>query len=210
VPASQLTPDANPGPRRRATLDASEPMLRTEQTLMRRWRASDLEPFAALNADADVMEHFPTLLTRAESDAMVERIEACFEQSGYGLWAVELPGEAAFVGFVGLWPVRPELPFAPALEIGWRLAAPYWGRGIATEAARAAMAFAFEDCDLDSLVSYTAATNVRSMRVMARLGMRREPADDFEHPQLEEGNPLRPHIVYRIDRARWESERVAE
>lgn len=174
------------------------PELRTERLLLRPWRDEDRAPFAALNADAEVMEHFPAPLTRAQSDAMVDRIEALFAAQGYGLWALELPNEAAFVGFVGLMHVPEELPFAPAIEVGWRLARPYWGRGLALEGARAAIAYAFERVGVGELVSYTAARNVRSRRLMERLGMRHDA--DFLHPGIEPGSPLAPHVLYRLTR----------
>ena len=165
--------------------------------LLRRWRSSDLAPFAALNADPLVMEHFPATLSRADSAALIARIERCFDQRGYGLWAVEIPTEAPFVGFVGLDPVDAGLACAPAVELGWRLARRFWGRGIATEAASAAMAFGFDVLGLSDLLAYTAVGNVRSRRVMERLGMRRDPAEDFSHPKLTSGHPLAPHVLYR-------------
>lgn len=165
--------------------------LWTARLLLRRWREADRAPFAALNADPLVMEHFPAVLTRADSDALVERIEAHFDEHGYGLWAVEADG--AFVGFTGLaWQVY-EAPFTPALEVGWRLARSAWGRGWATEAATAALAVGLEH--VSSVVSTTALTNERSQRVMQRLGMRREL--EFDHPRTPEGSPLRPHVLYR-------------
>jgi RimJ/RimL family protein N-acetyltransferase len=177
-----------------------QPQLQTERLLLRRWRPTDLEPFAAMNADAALMEHFPAPLSAEQSDALVQRIERCFEERGYGLWAVEVLDEGAFAGFVGLEPVVDELlPFAPAVELGWRLAQPFWGRGIASEAASAAVALAFEELALTDLVSYTAAINVRSRRVMERLGMCRDPAEDFVHPGLPAMHPLAPHVLYRLD-----------
>ncbi len=177
--------------------------LKTERLLLRRWRPADLSPFAAINADPRVMEYFPAPLSSVESAALLERIELCFEDRGYGLWAAEVPGEAALIGFVGLAPVELEIAFAPAVELGWRLAPQFWGRGLASEAARATMRCAFEELELPSLVSYTAASNLRSRRVMERLQMRRDPGEDFEHPLLPEGHPLRAHVLYRIDAARW-------
>lgn len=180
-----------------------EPRLKTERLLLRRWCKEDREPFAAMNRDPAVMEHFPALLSKAESDAFVDRIDACFEHRGYGLWAVESPKVAPFMGFVGLWPVDFEADFAPAVEIGWRLGRSFWGVGFATEAAQAATAFAFERLDLPELVSFTAAGNLRSRRVMERLDMQRDPAEDFEHPELPAGDALRLHVLCRLDRARW-------
>jgi RimJ/RimL family protein N-acetyltransferase len=181
------------------------PQLRTERLLLRRWRPGDLPSFAALNADPDVMEHLPARLSSAESAALIERFELGFETDGYGLWAVELPGEADCIGFVGLSPVDFDVFFAPAVEVGWRLARSFWGRGLATEGARAALAFGFEECDLPEIVSFTAEGNRRSRAVMERLGMRRNPQEDFDHPLLAAGNPLRRHVLYRLDRASWYS-----
>ncbi len=177
--------------------------LRTERLLLRRWRPVDLEPFAALNADPAVMEYLPAALSRGESKALIERIEAGFEANGYGLWAVEVPGEAPCVGFVGLSPVDFDVFFAPAVEVGWRLARSSWGRGFATEGARAALAFGFERCGFSEVVSFTAECNRRSRAVMERLAMRRDPGEDFDHPLLAESDPLRQHVLYRLDRRRW-------
>ncbi len=179
------------------------PRLRTERLLLRRWLARDRQPFAAMNADERVMEHFPATLSRAESVAMIERTEACFERRGYGLWAVELAEEQLFIGFVGLSPVDIPVAFAPAVEIGWRLARPYWGRGLASEAAAAVLTFGFTERDLREIVSFTAVENARSRRVMERLGMRRDPEEDFDHPLLGEADRLRAHVLYRLDAAHW-------
>jgi RimJ/RimL family protein N-acetyltransferase len=172
--------------------------LRTEHLLLRRWRERDLAPFAELNADARVMEYFPAPLSRRESDAFVEYIERSFQREGFGLWALELPGEASFIGFTGLNRVRDELPFAPAVEVGWRIAAPYWGRGLASEAARAAIACGFEEHGLEELVAYTSAGNERSRRVMERLNMNRDPREDFAHPALAADHRLAQHVLYRL------------
>ena len=180
-----------------------EPELRTSRLLLRRWRDDDREPFAALNADPLVMEHFPAPLRRDESNALVDRIERGLDERGWGLWAVEVPGTAAFVGFVGLNPAMFDAPFTPAVEVGWRLARDHWGHGYATEGARAALGFGFETLALDEIVSFTTHGNARSRRVMERLGMRHDPADDFDNPNLPEGSPLRPHVLYRLHRARW-------
>lgn len=164
--------------------------IRTERLLLRSWRDSDRAPFADLNADPHVMEHFPTPLTREQSDAYVDSIEAHFDRHGYGLWAVEV--DDAFVGHTGLrW--TDGLPFSPCLEVGWRLARSSWGRGYATEAARAALEVGLQVAD--SVVSFTALTNTRSWRVMERLGMRRE--SEFDHPRVPDGSPLKRHYLYR-------------
>ncbi len=184
-------------------LVGSGPQLRTERLLLRRWRSSDLQPFAAINADPLVMEYLPAPLSGPETAALMARIERCFEARGYGLWAVEIPGEAALIGFVGLSPVDLELASAPVVELGWRLARAFWGRGLAAEAAAAAMRFGFQELELPALVAFTAAGNQRSRRLMQRLGMRRDPAEDFEHPLLPAGHPLRAHILHRVDADRW-------
>jgi RimJ/RimL family protein N-acetyltransferase len=173
--------------------------LGSSRLLLRRWRVEDRAAFAALNADPQVMEFFPHPLTRAESDAMVDRIEAHFDENGFGLWAVEVPGVSPFIGFTGLSIARFPAPFTPCVEVGWRLAAAYWGHGYATEAARLACDHGFEAVGLAEIVSFTAATNVRSRAVMERLGMRRDPGEDFDHPRLPDGHPLRRHVLYRLD-----------
>jgi RimJ/RimL family protein N-acetyltransferase len=166
--------------------------LRTDRLLLRRWRDADRAPFAALNSDPVVMEHFPAPLTREQSEALVDRIEAHFDEHGYGLWALEVDG--AFVGFTGLVWQTYEASFTPALEVGWRLARSAWGHGYATEAATAALALGLDR--VGSVVSTTAVTNVRSQRVMQRLGMRHDGA--FDHPRVPEGHPVRPHVLYRL------------
>jgi RimJ/RimL family protein N-acetyltransferase len=165
---------------------------------LRRWRQEDREAFAAMNADARVMEFFLRRLNRAESDAMVDRIEAHFSERGFGLWAIEVPGVAPFIGFAGLSVPRFSAPFMPCVEVGWRLAFEHWGHGYATEAARLALGHGFGPLALPEVVSYTSATNHRSRAVIKRLGIRRDPADDFDHPALPEGHPLRPHVLYRL------------
>ncbi|NJP90775.1 GNAT family N-acetyltransferase [Nonomuraea sp. FMUSA5-5] len=174
--------------------------METERLIMRRWREADKEPFAAMNADPEVMEHFPAPLTRAQSDAMVDRIEEQFDRLGYGLWALEVRESGAFIGFTGLALQTFEAPFLPAVEIGWRLARPAWGHGYAIEAAGRAARYAFEEAGLDGIISMTAASNVRSQEVMRRLGMTRDPAEDFDHPRVPEGSPLRRHVLYRLKR----------
>jgi RimJ/RimL family protein N-acetyltransferase len=165
--------------------------------VLRAWRAEDLEPFAALNADPRVMEHFAAPLTREQSDAFVrERIVPHFAEHGFGLWAVEVPGRAPFIGFAGLLVPAFEAHFTPCVEIGWRLAFEYWGHGYATEAARAVVGFAFEEAGLDEIVSFTVPANHRSIRVMERLGMTR--AGEFDHPRLPDGHPLQRHVLYRL------------
>lgn len=176
------------------------PTIRTPRLRLRDWRDEDLAPFAAMNADPTVMEFFPRPLDRAESDAAVGRIREHFARHGFGLWAVEVPVAAEFIGFVGLSVPRFEAHFTPCVEIGWRLAREHWGRGYANEAARAVLDFGFGEMGLDEVVSFTAAGNARSRAVMERIGMTRSPGDDFDHPALPEGHPLRRHVLYRVRR----------
>ena len=173
--------------------------LRTERLVLRQWRDEDREPFAALNADPVVMEHFPSTMTREESDAYIDRVAALIDERGWGTWAVEVAASGEFIGFVGLNEPRFEAHFTPAVEIGWRLGRNAWGHGYATEAARAVLAYAFEELELDEVVSFTTVENHRSRRVMERIGMTRDPADDFEHPNVTVER-VRPHVLYRLAR----------
>ncbi len=181
----------------------STPNLATHRLLLRGWRESDREPFAQLNADPVVMEHFPATLSRSESDAMVDRIQQKFEAQGFGLWALERCSSREFLGFVGLNRPHFKAHFTPAIEIGWRLAHPFWGQGYACEAAREILRFSFETLALDEVVSFTATCNRRSMALMQRLGMTHDPADDFNHPALTPGHRLERHVLYRLGRAQW-------
>jgi RimJ/RimL family protein N-acetyltransferase len=188
-------------------VEGGGPILTTARLRLRQWREEDLAPFAALNADPQVMEFFPKALTRAESDAVAGRIREHFARHGFGFWAVEAPGVADLVGFVGLAVPSFEAHFTPCVEMGWRLAREYWGRGYATEAAMAALAFGFETLALKEIVAFTVPANIPSRRVMGRLGMRRTLADDFDHPAIPEGHPLRPHVLYRLRRSEWQPRR---
>ena len=172
--------------------------LSSDRIRLRRWRDGDREAFAAMNADARVMEFFPRRLSRVESDTLAERIEAHFSERGFGLWAIEVPEVAPFVGFAGLAVPRFSAHFMPCVEVGWRLAFEHWGHGYATEAARLALGHGFGTLALPEIVSFTSATNRRSRAVMERLGMRRDPAEDFDHPALPGGHALRKHVLYRL------------
>ncbi|MCP5059956.1 MAG: GNAT family N-acetyltransferase [bacterium] len=176
------------------------PVLETPRLWLREWRDDDLESFAVMNADREVMRHFPAMLTREQSDSLVEKIRDSFAERGFGLWAVEVRENRAFAGFVGLAVPTFPGPFMPCVEIGWRLAREHWGRGYAPEGARAAMAHGFGPAGLDEIVSFTARGNAASRRVMEKLGMTRNPDEDFDHPSLEEGSPLRRHVLCRIGR----------
>lgn len=175
--------------------------LATSRLMLRPWRTEDLPAFAAMNADPRVMEYFPKLLERVESDALAGRIDDHFRRHGFGMWAVEVVAVANFVGFVGLSVPVFEAHFSPCIEVGWRLAFEHWGRGYATEAAIAVTDFAFEDLALDEVVAFTATSNQRSRRVMDRIGMSHCELDDFDHPSLPQGHPLRRHVLYRLGRA---------
>jgi RimJ/RimL family protein N-acetyltransferase len=174
----------------------------TERLLLRRWRDEDRLPFSKINADPRVMEFMPACLSPVESDALIARIEDHFDVNGFGPFAVELLESKSLVGFVGLFIPSFEAHFMPAVEIGWRLAADQWGRGLACEGARAVLRQGFETLGLDSVVSFTVPANLRSRRVMEKIGMTHDPADDFDHPKLLEGHTLRRHVLYRLSSPR--------
>ncbi len=201
------------------------PVLTTPRLRLRPWRDDDLAPFADMGADPTVMRHMPGVLDRAASDALAERFRAHFRDHGFGRWAVDLvaraprPSAAAdvppqagpapgFIGFVGLAIPSFDAPFTPCVEISWRLARRAWGLGFATEAARAALAFGFVELGLRQIVSFTTPANTPSIRVMERLGMDRDPAEDFDHPRLPPGDRLRRHVLYRRDRDTWRREQL--
>jgi RimJ/RimL family protein N-acetyltransferase len=173
-------------------------MLETERLLLRRWKPSDSEPFAEMNADPRVMEFFPDTLTREESDRLIESIENHFNNHGFGLFAAELKTESKLIGFIGLHVAGFQAHFTPCVEIGWRIAAPYWSKGLATEGSRAVIRFAFDRLKLESLVSFTVPENVASRRLMEKLGMTYDPKDDFDHPKLPAGHRLKRHVLYRL------------
>jgi RimJ/RimL family protein N-acetyltransferase len=174
------------------------PTLTTQRLLLRPWKDEDLPAFAAMNDDPDVMAFMPKRLTREESDATAGRIRNQLDTAGWGLWALEVTGIAPFAGFVGLSEPRFEAHFTPCVEVGWRLAKTYWGKGYATEAGRAAIAYGFDTLGLPQIVSFTSQGNWRSRAVMERLGMRHDPRDDFDHPAFKTGHPLQKHVLYRL------------
>jgi len=188
-----------PAPPRNAP-GAARPVIVTERLRLREWRDTDLDAFAAINADPAVMEFFPETYTEERTRRFVELIRKRWSELGYSLWAVERKDTGRFIGYVGLWPATFPAHFTPAVEVGWRLAADQWGHGYATEGARAALDYGFNTVGLDEIVSFTSAVNVRSWRVMERLGMRRDATGDFEHPNVPQGHPTRPHLLYRIRR----------
>lgn len=176
----------------------------TARLRLRQWRAVDYAPFAALNADPEVMAFFPSPLSRAGSDALASRLEALINQRGWGFWACELKSTGEFIGFVGLHEPAAALPFSPCVEIGWRLAVPFWGQGYATEAANGALAVGFEQLALSEIVSFTALINTRSRALMSRLGM--QQAGQFMHPSVATDSPLRAHCWYRLSSAQWHAQ----
>jgi RimJ/RimL family protein N-acetyltransferase len=174
----------------------------TNRLWLRQWRDTDREPFARMSADPHVMEFLPNLLDRVASDSMLDRIEAKMLDRGWGWWAVEIANTQEFIGFVGLNVPAPELPCSPCVEVGWRLAFDYWGKGYATEAARGALSVGFEILNLDEIVSFTAVGNLRSQAVMKRLNMKKSP-ETFLHPNLPPQPPLAEHCLYRLSRETW-------
>jgi RimJ/RimL family protein N-acetyltransferase len=168
--------------------------LRTDRLLLRGWRAEDRDPFAAIGTDAEAMRYYPSMLTRAESDARLDQYERTWARDGFGKWAVEIPGVAAFAGSIGLAIPPFEASFTPCVEVGWRLAREHWGHGYATEAARAAIEYGFTRLGIEEIVAFTVPANTRSIRVMEKVGMRF--AGEFDHPSIAEGHPLRRHALY--------------
>jgi RimJ/RimL family protein N-acetyltransferase len=174
-------------------------MLQTQRLILRNWQSSDLEPFAHMNADCEVMKYFPAALSRQESNQLVERIEAHHQIHGFGLWATEEQLTGIFIGFIGLNMPSFQAHFTPTVEVGWRLARPYWGKGYATEGAKKAISYGFNVLRLPEIVSFTSKLNLRSIAVMKRLGRTYQVADDFEHPRLPSGHPLQKHVLYRLN-----------
>ncbi len=184
-------------------MDFIQNSLITQRLKLRRWTAEDLIPFAKLNADPKVMEFMVKPLTRHESDQIAERIDSHFVKNGYGLWAVELLETGAFIGFTGLSIPQFEAHFMPCVEVGWRLAHAYWGKGFATEAASKSLEFGFCNLNLSEIVSITVPANVRSRRVMEKLKMHRSASDDFDHPRVPDGHPAKRQVLYRICCDEW-------
>lgn len=177
-----------------------EKIIKTDRLIFRQWVEKDLKPFAELNADPLVREYFPSLLTREESDRQVKQFSEEISKNGYGFWAVSAPGVSDFIGFIGLSPVNFESYFTPAVEIGWRLAHEFWGKGYATEGAKAVLKYGFEILQLNEIVALTAINNTRSRRVMEKIGMHHNPKDDFDHPRAPLNNKLGRQALYRIQR----------
>ena len=185
------------------TSNALPEKLETERLILRQWSEQDVDPFVALNADPKVMEYFPSTLSRDDTEKSVARIRMQFEQHNFGLWAVQLRATGAFIGFVGLHVPDFGAPFTPCVEVGWRLARDYWGHGYAPEAAAESLRDGYERVGLSEIVSMTSTTNLKSMRVMEKLGMTHDPADDFDHPKLPRDHHLCRHVLYRLTADRW-------
>jgi len=179
--------------------------LESARLILRQWQDDDLGEFARMCADPQVMRYFPAPLTRLESAALIGRVRGHFAEYGFGLWALERKDTGAFIGMTGLLNVGFDAHFTPAVEIGWRLAHRHWGLGFASEAAWTCLRCGFAQLGLHEVVSFTSRDNLPSQKVMQAIGMQADPAGDFEHPKLEPGHPLRPHVLYRMDRALWQS-----
>ena len=180
--------------------------VRTKRLILRPWQESDLEPFSQLNADPRVREYFPGLLSCEESNASVKLMSNHIEKCGWGFWAASLIKTGEFIGMIGLEDVYFTAHFTPAVEIGWRLAFDYWGKGYATEGAQAALEYGFNHLKLDEIVSFTTLKNMRSRHVMEKIGMNHNPKDDFDHPKLPENHRLRRHVLYRLKAEQWQKQ----
>lgn len=179
--------------------------LESARLVLRQWQDDDLREFAAMCADPQVMRYFPAPLTRLESAALIGRLRGHFAEYGFGLWALERKDSGAFIGMTGLLNVNFNAGFAPAVEIGWRLARRHWGLGFASEAAWTCLRCAFAQLGLEQVVSFTSESNLPSHKVMQAIGMQADPDSNFEHPRIPPGHPLRPHVLYRINRTQWQT-----
>lgn len=180
---------------------------RTARLRLRQWRDADREPFARLNADPEVMRHFPAVLSRERSDAAVDVLSRDIAARGWGFWAVERLDSGEFIGFVGLQVPGHPLPCMPCVEIGWRLARAHWHQGFATEAAQESLRVGFDDLGLREIVAFTALGNAPSRAVMTRLGMQHDAQGDFDHPAVPAASPVRRHCLYRLPSDLWRSRR---
>jgi RimJ/RimL family protein N-acetyltransferase len=178
--------------------------IHTERLWLRQWKQKDLKPFATMSLDEHVMEYFPSTLDTKESEAMALKCQGLIQERGWGFWAVELKANQQFIGFIGLHIPSAALPFSPCVEVGWRLARPYWGQGYATEGAKASLHFGFSNLGLMEIVAFTSVLNTKSMNVMRKLGMQR--AELFNHPDISPDHRLFPHVLYRLPRDKWHSQ----
>ena len=182
--------------------------IKTERLLLRQWRQSDLQPYAKLNADPRVREFFPSLQTREQSDNSAQILSENIAKYGYGFWAVSILDTDEFIGFIGIQDVPFECHFTPAVEIGWRLAHEYWGKGYATEGAKAVLRYAFQELHIPEIVAFTSVHNRSSRNVMQKIGMHHDVKDDFDHPRVEDGHWLKRHVLYRLTQVEWENTRA--
>ena len=178
-------------------------VMETERLTLRHWKESDLVPFAKMNANPKVMEFFPKTLSLEESNAFAGKIQKELKETPYGLWAVEVKKKASFIGFIGLHYQDFEADFTPCIEIGWRLDNNFWGKGYAFEGASAVLEYAFNTLGLKEVVSFTAKVNLRSIHLMKKIGLKNDPKDNFLHSKLEDGDPLKPHVLYRLKEQDW-------
>jgi RimJ/RimL family protein N-acetyltransferase len=179
------------------------PNLKTKRLLLRQWKNSDLPIFAKINSNSEVMQFFPSLLTQTESDVFAKKIIQELQEKPYGLWAVEIPAIAPFIGFIGLHYQDFKATFTPCIEIGWRLDSAYWKKGYATEAGKKVLEYAFKTLKLNEVVSFTSEKNFRSIALMKRLGLHYHPENNFEHPKLPKGHPLSYHVFYSMSKQEW-------
>ncbi|MBX9770450.1 MAG: GNAT family N-acetyltransferase [Candidatus Obscuribacterales bacterium] len=177
--------------------------LETERLFLRHWQESDVEPFCAITSDPEVRRYYPNVLSASETKTLVVRIKAHFEKENFGLWSVELKSTGEFIGYTGLQKPTIEAHFMPCVEIGWTIAKKHWGNGYAPEAAAKALEDGFTRIGLDEIVSFTTVSNDKSIRVMEKLGMTRNPKDDYSHPLLPQGHPLKPHVLFRLSKSEW-------
>ena len=177
--------------------------IQTQRLILRQWRDQDRQPFAAMNADPQVMKYFPSTLTKEQSDALIDRFIEDIESSGWGFWAAQRIDSGHFIGFIGINYSADGLPFAPCVDIGWRLAQAHWGLGFATEGAKAAMDYAFNAINLSKVVSMTPVNNKASERVMKKIGMQKQQFT-FMHPKLADGHPLQEHLLYSVTNDQWQ------
>jgi RimJ/RimL family protein N-acetyltransferase len=178
-------------------------MLKTDRLLLRQWTEGDFLPFTEMCSDKDVMEFFPKLQTQKESYEMAKKIQSLIKDRGWGFWALEIPEQHKFIGFVGLHTPKDSMPFSPCVEVGWRLSNRHWGKGYATEAAKAALEYAFNKLNLNEVVSFTTLANVRSMAVMQKIGMSNS-GQNFMHPDIEASHSQCEHVLYKINRSEWQ------
>ena len=178
-------------------------ILETDRLILRTWHDEDLQPMLAINQDPKVMEYFPELQDLEATKKLIVRINSHFEKYGYTVYATERKDSGEFIGFIGLFTPEFESHFTPSTEIGWRLSSNHWGQGFATEGAKAVLDYAFRELKMPEIVSFTAAGNAKSIRVMQKIGLQHNETDDFDHPKLDDESPLKRHVLYRLSREKY-------